>query len=468
MKRGLLVLSLSFLISACQEVKTQTEFEPSPLTEETVSNNDELTSEVGQFSVDLKADGSCPITSTKGKLRQRVVTPISGESLNWPSGFFVTNFGTCKDYAIFFPAYGRKPQLVKGFALSTSADGLKYEGKFDLSLGNPRDSAEIRLADGSVGLVIAETGLEYPHQDWKKWPHGRVWLVTLKDDTISVKTIESGLAFYHSITTGDINDDGLEDVVVQFFGSRDKSLSKQGTLLFLTQNAEGSFVRSKSPIKNSTFGSSILLANLDDDPALELVQASYKHPEPAFRGSFKVYKRKGDKLIKAVEFPRQGLLKKGVGVSKISTIDFDLDGDLDILLQFEAGAKGIQVFENLGNLEFKFRDKGFFEDLPSNIRSYQWREAVVADVDDDGYPDVILQGWGGDESISSGMYDIGAGVYLNLAGKGFKRQKKMPLLTVKNNFQAFHRFYKSGGQNIFYFVDLNGGVERVNISPNQF
>ena len=53
--------------------------------------------------------------------------------------------------------------------------------------------------------------------------------------------LENRLAFYHSITVGDVDGDGLQDIIVQYFNSRDQVMKKNGYLLFLKQDAKGNF-----------------------------------------------------------------------------------------------------------------------------------------------------------------------------------------------------------------------------------
>ena len=196
----------------------------------TIDENDFITlekiySEKSKLRVNKIED--CKYLTKTGISRSKLVVKYRDDKLNFPSAAIQTNFGTDHLYTLFFPHEARsKPQYTEGFATISCGNQTKFLGTLGVDLNAARDAAEIKLSDGSIGVVIAETGGEYPHKNPDVWEHGKVWIAKLQDDTITVEILENRLAFFHSVTTGDFNDDGLEDIIVQYFNSRDKTLKK--------------------------------------------------------------------------------------------------------------------------------------------------------------------------------------------------------------------------------------------------
>jgi len=410
---------------------------------------------------------NCKYLTKSGISRSKLVVPHRGEMLNVPSAIVQTTFGKDLLYTLVFPHKVRsKPEYTEGFGLTSCGNKMNYLGTLGVDLNMVRDSVEIKLSNGKTGVVIAETGGEYPHANPKIWEHGKVWLAQLENNKISIKVLENRLAFFHSVTTGDINGDGFDDVIVQYFTSRDNLLKNNGFLLFLQQDNEGNFKRVKPPMKNSTFGSAVLLTNLDDDVELEIVQAGYKKPVPRFKGGFKIYDKTNNRFKKKIEIKRENLLAKGSGVSKISSMDFDNDGDNDLLLQAEAKGKGLLLYENLGDFSFSLRED-LFEDLSSDTSIFQWREAVVTDVNNDGFQDIVLNGWGGKEWFEN---NIGAAVFINRQGKTFERQIKKRKLhqQEQHSYPAYFKYYKYEDMNSFMFFGLNGMIKQIFIPESIF
>ena len=81
----------------------------------------------------------------------------------------------------------------------------------------------------------------------------------------------------------------------------------------------------------------------------------------------------------------------------------------------------------------------FFADLPSDTAIYQWREAVIADVNDDGFEDVVLNGWGGKEWWEN---NIGAAVFINKQGRMFERQMNNRKLNQQERSAYYFRYSK--------------------------
>lgn len=418
-----------------------------------------------QTALIVNKNEDCGYPTKSGISRSKLIAPHRGENMNYPSAFMQTTFGTNTLFTLAFPHKARsEPEYTEGFVTASCGAKIDYLGTLGVDLNSARDSAEIVLANSTKGLAIVETGGEFPHSNPNKWEHGRVWLAKLENDRISMHVLEDRLAFYHSITVGDVDGDGLQDIIVQYFNSRDQVMKKNGYLLFLKQDAKGNFKRIKSPIKNSTFGSAVLLTNLDNDPELELVQAGYKKPIPPFKGSFKIFDNTKNNFVKKIEFRREGAHNKGGGVSKINAFDFDNDGDNDLLLQVEGKKKGLMLYQNNGNFNFEWKSE-FFTDVPEDTASYQWREAEISDVNNDGYQDVVLNGWGGSQWWEN---NIGSAVFINNKGKSFVRSINNLELNQPDKHAYFFRYKKHQHMNKFTFVSGAGIIKQIAIPADIF
>ena len=383
----------------------------------------------------------------------------ASKALNYPAGFVVTDFGDCKEHLLVFPSNYSKLPLVSGFSAIGDKRGTFTVTKLENGLGNVRDYADITMADGTENIVLVETGLELG-KDWKTWPHGRIWIAKKIGEKVNLSPMFVPKAFYHSVATGDINGDGLHDIVVQHMGTRDASIKNEKGVLFFQQTKNGIFKKRNWLKGNFAGGSSVALIDLDGDGKPELLQGNYKRKTNFFKSAVRIFKWKGDSFSLTTELPRGGIMESKAGINKILPIDIDNDGDEDVLLQLEGRKKGLQIHENLGNFKFQDITGSALGDLEINRKLFQWREAIVADVDNDGNQDIVLQGWSGEQFSNDFGYDIGAGIYFNKGNKSFVRQigNKKFWVKIPPFSQYFVRYAKRGKQNWLYWMGQDGIV----------
>jgi hypothetical protein len=129
------------------------------------------------------------------------------------------------------------------------------------------------------------------------------------------------------------------------------------------------------------------LKDIDNDGDKDIIisngdNADYSRVLKDYHG-IRIYLNEGNKKFTEVYYAAMH------GASKVEVEDFDLDGDLDILMISNFGNlsdpkfKSVQLLRNDGELNFK---REFIKDLPN----YRWQTIDVTDFDSDGDLDVFI------------------------------------------------------------------------------
>ncbi|MGE3108180.1 MAG: FG-GAP-like repeat-containing protein [Phycisphaerales bacterium] len=182
------------------------------------------------------------------------------------------------------------------------------------------------------------------------------------------------LAEDESVGVGDINGDGAPEL---FAGFRQQLAPPAGGVLsWLPNNGDGTFGARQdrfitaSPLSPAV--GAIAVADVDADGDRDVVVAAL---------GLRLYRNPGDGAL-----PEVPEIVNQTGVSELFATDIDLDGDIDL---YGRGTTGI-AFLNTG--AGMFAPPMFLHRYDSNARGF-----VVADVDDDGRPDLVIRpenSWG--------------------------------------------------------------------------
>lgn len=259
--------------------------------------------------------------------------------------------------------------------------------------------------DNKGTIAFAQHGTEAI----QPWPLGDIIVMKTVGDKLKWQKLSKNKAFFHSLATGDMNNDGLIDVVGMHMGTDKKGWSGVDGFIPFTQKSDETFDENQNIVSNADLDGTwkgshqqgaIILADVMGDNRPELIKADYgQNPNPQFaslRYSFAIYKfnpqinkyqfLKENKELGVFKIPEQG-------ASSIKAADFNNDGILDLAIASEgktaSGKPGgyIQIWENDGNGNFiPIQAIECVED------SFSFREFEVGDINNDGWQDIIMHG----------------------------------------------------------------------------
>lgn len=285
------------------------------------------------------------------------------------------------------------------------------------------------IIDSLGTIAIASHGNEIQHP----WPHGDLFLVRTIGDSLQWTKVNKKKSFYHSLAAGDINYDGLVDVI----GVHQQTYTDWYSNIHpYLQQPNGEFIEDREIIPDNYLGESragataLFIADIIGDSHVEIVQVtnnttSWEHPERRFVILGFDESTKRYKVVYEQADDNSAFATEPGGSTSMQVADFNNDGLLDLSFTLE---KGVQIFENDGHDSFVPKD--FFIFSPDLMTK---GEHMVFDVDNDGWKDIVLQpyGWGNLNKIK--QYQNGFGMY----GTGFK----LNYYIWKNNHGHFEFTY---------------------------
>ena len=301
--------------------------------------------------------------------------------------------------------------------------------------------------DGARSYSIMDSNTfvysSHGNENVQTWQLGDVVVVKTIGDSLTWNKISIAKGHYDNCSSGDINNDGLIDVITMHMGLKlDGDVLNPWTgisgMIPFTQNADGTFSQNKNIISDpsqqgdntwpgSHHSGAILVAKLLGNQRPEIIIADYgSDPRfPSNRYSFAIFKY-NESISKYQFFKTPTSLgafsNYYQGATSMKSADFNNDGKLDIAVgtegKLENGKPGgiVQVWINKGNGDF-VPDMSIVCDADSN----GFREFEVADVNKDGWNDIVLNGGGGyvaRGNNSNGFYiNLGPSIWLNNKGK---------------------------------------------------
>ncbi|MFM1776084.1 MAG: hypothetical protein RJA53_1694 [Bacteroidota bacterium] len=331
------------------------------------------------------------------------------------------------------------------------------------------------LDTASQTWVISDFGLELSGGNW---PGGSIYLVKNNGNQLSYTNLSSSRSYYHSVSTGDLNNDGLKDIVGLNMGSVGNIWP--GSLHPYIQNSNGSFSEDKNLINDglntwsmNKGAGAVLVIDVLGDNRPEIIRADYgfnsSYQNQSDRYSFVIYSY-DNTLGKYTVVKNPGPLgvyaNNDRGTTSIKANDFDNDGDLDIAVATEGtNFNGIEIWQNNGQGNFT----PSANKLEFTFDQMQFREFDVIDVNNDGFLDIVLIPfhYGKLFRVGGSGFNLGTGgVYLNnllwMNNKGsFSMFNKQ--IIVPNIKPAYLKSGKINGQFKFIGLETNSSNASVNL-----
>lgn len=271
------------------------------------------------------------------------------------------------------------------------------------------DVSDIRnwrfLEDGS-GFVITETGPEWPDITW---PFGNMYVARFQGTGLSWTKVNQNKSFYHDVAAGDINGDGIIDIVGSHMGTRNGNGDNPHIYLGKT---DGSYQELVNVLPNNPpdypdalSGGDIEIYDIDGDGQNEIINFGayptvyslqyYKYDKITNTFNKKLY-FKGDNPMNIPTTYDDSRLKsnylnnfKGYMPVGKRFQDFNGDGKMDFISESD----GMTVWYGQGNGNFtpvRVNTQGVQDanGLPI-FPNYNMSGHQLIDLESDGDPDVI-------------------------------------------------------------------------------
>lgn len=306
---------------------------------------------------------------------------LSGTFYHFPAKIHMSSGG--QEYIIHNPAAGldRNTWTYTGpIQMKRVNNEWKFDRIYDhIKIGNSRNTHII--SDNSYLLSSAPElpgGIGVPDQNY--------W-VTMNNGVLDWKVVNHDKRWSHDISGGDLNGDGLMDVV-----------SASPLSIYIQNKDEQSFTKRDDLYKweqrMSAFA--VEIADIIGDKTPEIITGGYYGSgDPLMKNNLAVYSfNKNSKQFEIV-FDNKNphiFFNEDLGATSIQVKDFNNDGKKDIAIAREGNfnvraLRTIEIWNNNGDGQFTYMSK-----IQYSNDELDFTEFICEDVNKDGYIDIILNG----------------------------------------------------------------------------
>ena len=251
-------------------------------------------------------------------------------------------------------------------------------------------------------------------------PFNNMWVgKNISEQKIEWVKVNNHRSFYHSVSSGDLNYDGLLDVVGIHMGTNSPNIIDNEPYHVFIQNVDGTFTQDYELLPSPNivpftdcwdsfetyrkcYGvsrGSVLIADVNGDNLPEIIGGAYNHediPSQVHNLIEISFDEDKDGIYERLEIiPKSGWMNfDSMGTTQINAIDYDFDGDNDLIISFEgnydqphtsnATFNGLQIFDNDGSGNFSFSENEISFDY---LRTSEFE---LYDIDNDGDLDIVF------------------------------------------------------------------------------
>ena len=300
-------------------------------------------------------------------------------------------------------------------------EGWEVSSYYDIGMSfGGRDESKI---NDDYDYLFADHGTEVWFGGGEGRPYNNVWVAKNIDlNNIEWIKVNQKRSFYHDASSGDLNGDGLYDVVGIHGSTNSADYLDQIYYHTFLQNPDGTFTQDYNTIKfygsqspsydcwdfpeisdcTGIIRGSVLIKDINGDNKPEIIGGAYTHnpqwgtPEEV-NNSFEIFSDPDeDGIFEKLNFlPRMGWWEYGaIGSDEIKGYDYDGDGDTDLIVGLEGSLQeeyshsatfnGVQIYNNDGKNNFSFSNIEMpFDDL--RIARFD-----LFDVDQDNDLDIVF------------------------------------------------------------------------------
>ena len=272
---------------------------------------------------------------------------------------------------------------------------------------------------------------------------------------------ESNRAFNHDVSIGDVNGDGIVDVLGTNFN-------------FFLGNGTGYDYRAKENIINYQWNDPLAfeLYDLDNDGIDEIISADYSETFLTTASNrLTVHKRSSSQELYTEVYNNSSqsqFYSQDMGATSFEIHDFNNDGITDIGIAREGeGKRSFEIWIGEGDLSFTpFFSKSF------NPSDFNFQEFEVFDANNDGFLDILLKpnNYGGqtttlfhNDSTFEGGISLNQAIWINNGDATFNYFNERELNSLE---AAFYCVPYKGADNKLHYFGFYTAVEFFNQSEN--